>query len=934
MANILVANASEENEIAQKIIAGLDDGNNKLFVNAELLNKGLGHQWGNSSSIKDLDVVVLIIGPDIRNIKLFNDYIHIVDELRKSGKNAHIGILYLAYKTAILPEAAKNNIFFKLAENNIISAIDFINKNVEKILSLKDSIDYNERREYGGFSLGSHGEQVAAIQQMLRKTVAPALTADGDFGPATAAGVKLFQKNNKLEITGEVDEATFKLLEEEARKVDLPPAETTFEPESEQGNRQPAHWLLKLNPATWSIPNLVAGEEAWFHSHDLQSKKRAEYDLFEKMAPGDIVLGYATEPIEKVVCTFRVEQGLHITNLGEGIKLKIDRVLKPQLPGTTVERVLGTNAPLSISDAARLLAISSEQFIDILNTSIEGKEIAAEYLASAKFFIRDNIEPTLGVTDIAAEVAELVRNLRNNTSDKGRMVGVFGNWGRGKTFLAGQVFKALENDPFIRVDFHAWKYQDTHASWAYLYEAIARKYFEKPKTVTSFPGKVLFDFKKRFRLNLMRRGSAPLVRLSLSVLFMIIAAIATLSFSGKTEFYMKAFWMLLTTAGFADVTRLLIRYVRENKIKERATEVFKQYYEKPSFKDLLGVQAEIQGELRNLLRSWVGDEKSPDYNKQILLFVDDIDRCSEDRMVQIIDALRVMLDDEEISKRVIVVAAIDERVLRRAIKWKYKELLDADRSLDKTLNGDISNWENVTLQITSEYMDKLFIAGIKLGTLTKKERQDVFMGLSKGKVQLPAPAETKTVKETTTSTQTKPEQQTATGKTEEPPKKDLADQLYKEIRGGDPSFQPKPGTTTVATTTVQTAPTPAPENFEYSAGEHSYMLQLVEQLHDATPRQIRIFYYRYLLARNLLTIGMRQNGSENAFEPQERNALLGKLLVHYTNKHSNEELQKDRRELQSAITDISKVSVKDLITGHADALVMEILETLEMVIAY
>jgi peptidoglycan hydrolase-like protein with peptidoglycan-binding domain len=778
---------------------------------------------------------------------------------------------------------------------------------------------------------GAGGETVAAIQQMLKKTIMPNLAADGIYGPATREAVKAFQRKYDLNETGEVNDETFKRLEEIVRKSDLPPEGTTFEPESEQDTRQPSNWLLKLNPATWAIPDLVTGQETWFHSHDLQSKKRSEYDLFQKIAPGDIVLGYATEPIEKVVCTFRVEQGLHTTNLGEGIMLKIDRVLKPPLSGTAVERILGTDAPLSITADVRLLAISSEQLQAILNTTAEGQKIAAIYLASSKFFIRDNIEPTLGVTDIATEVAELIRNLRNNTSDKGRMVGIFGNWGRGKTFLAGQVFKVLENDPFIRVDFHAWKYQDTHASWAYLYEAIARKYFEKPKTITSFFGKLWFDIRKRFRLNLMRRGSAPLVRLGFSVLVTLIAAAAALSFSGKTEFYMKAFWMLLTTAGFADAARLLIRYVRENKIKERATEVFKQYYEKPSFKDLLGVQAEIQGELRNLLRSWVGNEKSPDYGKQLLLFVDDIDRCSEDRMVQLIDALRVMLDDEAISSRVIVVAAIDERVLRRAIKWKYKELLDADRMLDKTENGDISKWDETTLQITSEYMDKLFIAGIKLGTLTKKERQDVFKQLSKEKV-VAKPEETITKKKEETSpisSGAKPiplpnnaEKVTPLGGA--PP------------AGGTPSVNPgiDPEPTNSPVLEALSAPKTPVTDMHFSWEEHEYMLQLVEKLSDATPRQIRIFYYRYLLARNLLTIGMRQNGAENAFETQERNALLGKLLVHYTNTHSNEKLQADRRELQSATMDMSNISINNLITGHADALVNEILETLEMVIAY
>ena len=61
---------------------------------------------------------------------------------------------------------------------------------------------------------GATGELVQALQRTLnfRSTPSPDLSADGDFGPATEAAVKAFQRANQLAVTGIADGATLKAL--------------------------------------------------------------------------------------------------------------------------------------------------------------------------------------------------------------------------------------------------------------------------------------------------------------------------------------------------------------------------------------------------------------------------------------------------------------------------------------------------------------------------------------------------------------------------------------------------------------------------------------------------------------------------------------------------------------------------------------------------
>ena len=158
-------------------------------------------------------------------------------------------------------------------------------------------------------------------------------------------------------------------------------------------------------------------------------------------------------------------------------------------------------------------------------------------------------------------------------------------------------------------------------------------------------------------------------------------------------------------------------------VKPKAVKLFEKYSKVTSFKSYLGVQAEIQDKLEILLKTWVKEKPlRENETDKILIVVDDIDRCSEEKIINIIDSLRVMLENKDISKRVVVLAAVDGNVLIRAIKSKYYDMIDKDFAI-KEYNEEKSK---IAEKLSREYMDKLFLAGIKLGVLTESERGEIF----------------------------------------------------------------------------------------------------------------------------------------------------------------------------------------------------------------
>lgn len=461
--------------------------------------------------------------------------------------------------------------------------------------------------------------------------------------------------------------------------------------------------------------------------------------------------------------------------------------------------------------------------------------------------ITEDSNGVIGVNELSAVMANLLKNLKEE--DKGKMVGVFGNWGRGKTFLMDKIWGVLQkdkSDPFIRVNFHAWKYQDTPASWAYLYEAFATAYFKDDSK--NFITKEWNKICKKLKLNWEKIGWKPIVLLIISIIATGVSFLIIRDIQGIKR--------LLLFFGVISITSVqLLSYLKKS-FSEKAKDLFKKYYTKTSFSNLLGIQSEIQKELKYLLKNWIKTNKDGSMPKRILLFVDDIDRCSEDRIMIIIDALRIMLEDDEISKRVVVLAAIDERVLKRAIKCKYHELLAKDYCLED--NGR----KKLSLSITTEYMDKLFLSGISLGMLTTEDKKEVLKKYIQNRVQRPT-----RVKSNPSNNKTTPSSQIGA----------VASESSNQI-GAATSTSPV-STEQQNNSKKQDESIVDESQYDLSEFEEQFLFNHMEFYKDATPRQIRIFYYRYLLGRNLL---INQFRAKNLVMNNGVLENLGFFLLHYS----------------------------------------------------
>lgn len=126
------------------------------------------------------------------------------------------------------------------------------------------------------------------------------------------------------------------------------------------------------------------------------------------------------------------------------------------------------------------------------------------------------------------------------------------------------------------------------------------------------------------------------------------------------------------------------------------------------FKSSLGTQAEVEKSLIHLLKIVIG--RFGVKRKRLLLYIEDLDRCEPENMVDIVESLRVVLENEELRKRLVIVCSLDIEKLKIGLRSKYQKYISRDAS-----NED--NFQN----IVNEQLDKLFISVIGLPKLTPEQ---------------------------------------------------------------------------------------------------------------------------------------------------------------------------------------------------------------------
>ncbi|HWZ22017.1 MAG TPA: P-loop NTPase fold protein [Cytophagaceae bacterium] len=515
-----------------------------------------------------------------------------------------------------------------------------------------------------------------------------------------------------------------------------------------------------------------------------------------------------------------------------------------------------------------------------------------------------NVKPVMGVIELSKDLSEIIHTL---PEEKGQMIGIFGKWGRGKTFLLNELWNHLkENEKieYIKIEYHAWKYQETPASWAYLYEKFVSEYLGDKKGFSGY----LKYYNRLISLNYERLGILPI-----SIFFLAVLTSIALPF---LSFHLlrggRVFSIAVIPIEIIGCFSFLKKLYQEFSVK--AIDMVKKYNLRHSYKETLGLQADIQTELIKLLKTWIPESGIGKH--KIFLVVEDIDRCTEEKIIQNVDALRVLLEDEEICKRVVIVTAIDERILKNAIKVKYHSILGDGVDIN---------------ELVSEYLDKLFISAVKLGALTYQQRGEYLQELME---QLEVSMVQK--EESLESTDNKVTEK----------------EIFLNIASKDnyTKIEKKEGTAKIEPIEAYTITDSMP-NIEYesllqkriveqnkferlTASEVSILNKVVHTWLNATPRRIKIFYYRYLLCKNILINKYAIESRMNVWQDKEGMEAMMLLILKYTKIHNPDQISLDKSVAESQTENKLPVTINDKIINLYKQDYCNLLEVLELVIAY
>ncbi|WP_372617119.1 P-loop NTPase fold protein [Aliarcobacter sp.] len=453
--------------------------------------------------------------------------------------------------------------------------------------------------------------------------------------------------------------------------------------------------------------------------------------------------------------------------------------------------------------------------------------------------IFDNHKPKLNIESITKIFSNYVLNYKS--SHTSTIIGIFGKWGRGKTFFFNYLKYNIrqqkgENKKIYFCKFQPWKYQEQNSAWAFLYKNILDNFLKHKKTETS--KKILtceLKLKKRFNrkcwidkfihsiidsislsklwkiflLNSKRIGVSNLYFGLIGILCIGLAVFSSLVF--KIDFLVWLFGIL----GIPGVIFLFKSYTFFIKSKNTVKILIKNYFKTKDYSDYLGFQNEIEKELKFLINTYI--EK----DEKLILFIDDLDRCNEEMIIDIMDSLRLVLEDYEINSKITIIVAIDERILLKSIKYKYFRE-----------NNEICS---------KEYIEKFFLVGVKLNQLLDDDIAELVTSYSES---------LNTISNLNTEERNTEERNTEEGNTEEGNTEEGNTEEGNTEEGNTEEGNTEEGNTEEGNTEEGNTDNGKIEIL--SKDEIGYINKLLIKDKIDTPRKINMMIHRYLLFKSFI----------------------------------------------------------------------------------
>lgn len=248
-------------------------------------------------------------------------------------------------------------------------------------------------------------------------------------------------------------------------------------------------------------------------------------------------------------------------------------------------------------------------------------------------------------------------------------IGVYGDWGSGKSSLIKLAINDFEeNEDIVCLNFNAWLFESYEDAKASLLGSILDKICEE-KTLTQKATDIVNGLYKSI---------------------------------DKLKLFKKSFLFgmdIATTGGlFSALSILLNESVKEDhtKIKDKIKENIKDEMKENSIRNDI---KEFRKQFDDLLEETKIDK--------LIIFIDELDRCSPDTILSTLEAIRLFL----FTGNTVFIIGADERQIAYAVKNKFKEIKGQE------------------IDIGKEYLEKLIQYPIRIPRLNSKEMEFYMMCL-------------------------------------------------------------------------------------------------------------------------------------------------------------------------------------------------------------
>ena len=305
-------------------------------------------------------------------------------------------------------------------------------------------------------------------------------------------------------------------------------------------------------------------------------------------------------------------------------------------------------------------------------------EIAARALADGASKV-----DLLGFSDYADAIVDFIRS---EQTEKPLTIAIDASWGMGKTTLMGFIQSRLKrpvssgdgkgtpgrDGSYLTVWFNAWQYDSEESLWAAFVLDILGQMRRRSK------------FRQRVRLWCMlnwhrmdwkrveeRILTTAAIALGIALLGGAVFVLALLLFRQP----LVLFGQYLRVAGWAGGAAAAYSVGKE--VLGRVAAPFNlsvgDVVREPNYTERIGFFGQFQRDYKRVIDVITRKGRRP-----LVVFIDDLDRCSPPKPVEIVESINVLLDAEHC----VFVIGMDAKSVIRSIGCKYKDLNDSENGSD------------------------------------------------------------------------------------------------------------------------------------------------------------------------------------------------------------------------------------------------------------